>query len=310
MPHSKVHQAAQEGNLIQLKQLIESDSRLANAPRKLLNGRDVYPLEEALCNRHYDCAILLLEYGANPSIQYSYCNDKLTPLHIVAEKHILPKVLLLLYFGANTTCKDTVGITPLGKLGLLPPQHGYKITPEAFKKYIEDFNQLRTLENQYTDAAKNNKQEEQKNLAIEIGNIFMRMGNEVIRFPQTEEYYLAIAQFFYKKAIPYYSLVADFYYKHLNEKQFDKNKYLEVGTLLADLHHRIHDFDMRDHYDKQLLAVDTNYQRSNDDMEWREKTTIKKLPSSHSTPFWLKPIELLHKLTNGETYKNWLRLHP
>jgi hypothetical protein len=253
-----------------------------------------------------------LEHHANPSIQYSFDYDKATPLHCAAEKGILAKILLLLYFGADTTCKTDSGLTPLASANLLPSWQLNKISSQEILELSKEIAHLKRLQQESKLLAeKNASHQEQKNYAIEIGNIFMGMGNKIIKSKYGEEYYLPIAQFFYRKAIAYYTLAADFYHKKSNSGDKEVTaKYLEILKLLADLHHRTHNFGMRDYYDKLILAIVPDSKISDHfDLQWRQKTTPTKEPvNNQHFHFWTRPLKLLEqglqKINSHTTHSN------
>lgn len=297
MPQISLHDAAHQGHYEQLKQLLAQNPELVNRPEQLHNGKLVYALEKALCNRHYECAILLLEYRADPSIQYSFKDNRATPLHCAAEKGILAEILLLLYFGAGTTCKTDTGLTPIDSANLSPSRQLNRITSDELNNLIKEMSDLQILQKECRAMAEESVSgHAQKKYAIEIGNNFMRMGNKITISKYGEKYYLPIAQFFYKKAITYYTLAADFYNKELNPAdEQSKAKYLEIIKLLVDLHHRTQNFAMRDYYDKLILTIAPEHHIINDSgSQWKQKTasTDEKADIQYSH-FWSKPFKLI-----------------
>lgn len=296
MPIKKVIQAAKGGNFLQLKDLINNNPNLAKEAKKDLRGRLIYPLEMALNNRHYDCAIFLLENHANPSIPYSFVLDKETPLHCAMEKHLLPEILLLLYFDADTTCKDITGCTPLDSFNRRFFLR-FRITSEELEAIIKDFQQLSLLENRFKDSA--NNKEEQINLAAQISSIFVKQGNKIIKHPDGLQYYSHITEFFYKKAIVYYSFIADLYYK---QGSTYKNEYNEIAKLLADLHHKTKNVEMENYYKKVVHGDSTSI----NDIKSQSHTTTLSTPSSDTASFWASPFNKVQHMV--EEYKSYFKI--
>jgi hypothetical protein len=105
VPGSLLHEAAQEGILETIRQLIETGTNI--------NMQNVFgdtPLLRASKSNRPDAVRMLLEAGANPNIQNK---DGITPLHTASEQGYIEIVKTLLDSGSIVDPRDKYGITPL-----------------------------------------------------------------------------------------------------------------------------------------------------------------------------------------------------
>ncbi|XP_049883859.1 ankyrin repeat domain-containing protein 50-like [Pectinophora gossypiella] len=110
--YSALHLSAEHGYTELVKLLLESGAAVdyredtgEEFPRTTLCDE---PLRLAIRNKHYDCARLLLEHGADPNKRYFFGSE----INLVSDPEYLE---LLLTFGANPDSRDRAGLTPLMK---------------------------------------------------------------------------------------------------------------------------------------------------------------------------------------------------
>jgi ankyrin repeat protein len=111
MPDSSkdIIKAAKHGDVVRLKQLLETD-------RSLLGARDKdgsTPLHCAIWKGHKAAVALLLDAGADVNAHNQNDHWGTTPLHTAAHANQAAIAQLLIDRGANLNAKDREGRTPL-----------------------------------------------------------------------------------------------------------------------------------------------------------------------------------------------------
>jgi len=102
-----LHEAARHSRFFILHSLIDKyQNKLESHQAKLT------PLCVATVNQHYDCMLLLLEAGANPSPRVDE-DLRRTPLHIAVAQGWKSAMRLLILYGADLSLTDAINVTPL-----------------------------------------------------------------------------------------------------------------------------------------------------------------------------------------------------
>ena len=110
VPGWPVVQAAQDGNVAELRRLLDAGGPECLCEQDILGGT---PLHAAALYGQLDCMELLLERGADVAAKTGGMGRGESPLHFACAGGVAACVRLLLQRGADTEAIDEGGLTPL-----------------------------------------------------------------------------------------------------------------------------------------------------------------------------------------------------